>query len=146
MKPSDNCINLIKQFEGFRSAPYLDAVNVATIGYGTTMIDGKPVTLQTPPITEQRATELLRAYVENSSPKIIKACTHQLTQGQFDAIISFVYNLGIGNFQSSTLLKKLNAWDILGASLEFDKWVNAGGKKLPGLITRRAKEKALFLS
>ncbi len=71
--------------------------------------------------------------------------TVPLTQNQFDALISFVFNLGIGNFRTSTLLKKLNAGDYTGAAKEFPPWVRADGKQLPGLIKRRDAEKALFL-
>lgn len=69
-----------------------------------------------------------------------------LSQNQFDALVSFIFNLGSAKFEGSTLLKKLNAGDYAGAADEFGKWVNAGGRKLAGLVKRRAAEKALFLS
>ena len=69
-----------------------------------------------------------------------------LNQNQFDALVSLTYNIGIGAFSKSTLLKKLNAGDYKGTSNQFDVWVNAGGKRLDGLVKRRAKEKALFLT
>jgi lysozyme len=68
-----------------------------------------------------------------------------LTQNQFDALVSFVFNLGVGNFRTSTLLKKLNAGDNDGAAQEFGRWIHAGGKALPGLVRRREAERALFL-
>ena len=69
-----------------------------------------------------------------------------LNQNQFDALVSLAYNIGTGAFNKSTLVKKLNAGDILGAADQFDVWVNAGGKRMQGRVNRRAKEKALFLS
>ena len=74
------------------------------------------------------------------------AITGVLTQNQFDALVSLTYNIGSGAFKNSTLLKKLNAGDYKGAANQFDVWVNAGGKRLQGLVNRRAKEKELFLS
>jgi lysozyme len=74
------------------------------------------------------------------------AVTVPLNQNQFDALVSLAYNIGTNAFSKSTLVKKLNANDIRGAADQFDVWVNAGGKRMQGLVNRRAKEKALFLS
>lgn len=145
MQPSQNALIIIKQFEGFRASPYLDSVGVCTIGYGSTTENGIAITMAHPPITEQQASNLLMQYVLKSTPAINSLLTHQITQNQFDAITSFVYNLGIGNFGSSTLLKKLNAWDILGSADEFLKWNRAGAQVLAGLTNRRTQERALFL-
>ena len=148
MKISNNGTNLIKQFEGLSLKPYLDAVNVPTIGYGSTYYqDGKKVTLNDKPISQDEA-NLLLEYIANKDfgDKINTLVKVQLNQNQFDALVSFCYNLGIGNFKSSTLLKKINKGDFNGASEEFIKWNKAGGKTLDGLKRRRQKEKELFLS
>lgn len=144
---SDLGLNLIKQYEGLRLAPYRDPVGIPTIGYGsTTGLDGNPIGLSTPPITQEQASQLLQRDTQKFSDGVIKLVQHQLTQGQLDALVSFTYNLGLGALQASTLLKKLNVWDIIGASNEFSRWVYAGGKALPGLIARREAERKLFLS
>lgn len=147
MKISNNGLNLIKQFEGFSSSPYLCPAKIPTIGYGSTYYeDGTKVTLKDKPITEQRATQLLE-FVANKtfSENINKVVKVPLSQNQFDALVSFAYNIGNKNFNWSTLLKKLNLSDYEGASLEFGRWNQANGKILNGLVSRRQKEKELFL-
>lgn len=147
MKISNNGLNLIKQFEGFSSTPYLCPAKIPTTGYGSTYYeDGTKVTLKDKPITEQRATELLE-FVANKtfSENINKVVKVPLSQNQFDALVSFAYNVGNKNFNWSTLLKKLNLSDYEGCSLEFGRWNQANGKILNGLVLRRQKEKELFL-
>ena len=147
MKISNNGLDLIKQFEGFSSSPYLCPAKIPTIGYGSTYYeDGTKVTLKDKPITEQRATELLE-FVANKtfSENINKVVKVPLNQNQFDSLVSFAYNIGNKNFNWSTLLKKLNLSDYEGASLEFGRWNQANGKILNGLVSRRQKEKELFL-
>ena len=148
MKISENGLNLIKEFEGFRSNPYKCSAGVPTIGYGSTYYrDGKKVTLNDKPISQDEA-NLLLEHIANKDfgDKINNLVKVELNQNQFDALVSFCYNLGIGNFKSSTLLKKINQADFKGASEEFIKWNKAGGKILDGLTRRRQKEKELFLS
>ena len=147
MKISNNGLNLIKQFEGLSLKPYLDAVNIPTIGYGSTYYeDGTKVTLKDKPITEQRAAQLLEFIANKTfSENINKVVKVPLSQNQFDALVSFAYNIGNKNFNWSTLLKKLNQSDYEGASLEFGRWNQASGKILSGLVLRRQKEKELFL-
>ena len=147
MKISNNGLNLIKEFEGFSSAPYLCPAGVPTIGYGNTFYEGgTKVTLKDKPITEQRATELLEFIANKTfSENINKVVKVPLNQNQFDALVSFAYNIGNKNFNWSTLLKKLNQSDYEGASLEFGRWNQANGKILNGLVLRRQKEKELFL-
>jgi len=147
MKISNNGLNLIKQFEGFSSAPYLCPAGIPTIGYGSTYYeDGTKVTLKDKPITEQRATELLEFIANKTfSENINKVVKVPLNKNQFDALVSFSYNIGNKNFNWSTLLKKLNLSDYEGASLEFGRWNQANGKILNGLVLRRQKEKELFL-
>lgn len=147
MKISNNGLDLIKQFEGFSSAPYLCPAKIPTVGFGSTYYeDGTKVTLKDKPITEQRATQLLE-FVANKtfSENINKVVKVPLNQNQFDALVSFAYNIGNKNFNWSTLLKKLNLSDYEGASLEFGRWNQANGKILNGLVSRRQKEKELFL-
>ena len=147
MKISENGLNLIKEFEGFSSKPYLCPAKIPTIGYGNTYYkDGKKVTLSDKPISEIEATELL-SYVaqKDFGDKILQLIKVPLNQNQFDALVSICYNIGMGNFSKSTLLKKINQSDFRGASLEFEKWNKAGGIVLDGLVKRRLKEKALFI-
>ena len=148
MKISNKGLELIKQFEGLSLNPYLDVVKIPTIGWGNTYYqDGKKVTLGDKPITENEATELL-SYVANRDfgEKILQLVKVPLNQNQFDALVSICYNIGMGNFSKSTLLKKINQGDFKGASLEFERWNKSGGVVLAGLVKRRLKEKALFIS
>lgn len=137
---------MIKMFEGFSAKPYKCPAGVPTIGYGSTFYsNGKKVTLKDKLITEQDATNLLTTVVTNFSSGVSKLLKIQVTQNQFDALVDFAYNVGIGNLKSSTLLKKVNAKNFSGAALEFIKWNKADGKVLPGLTKRRTAEKDLFI-
>lgn len=140
MKTGVNGLNLIKQFEGLKLHAYRCPADVWTIGYGHTVSVGANDV-----ITEEQAIDLLRQDVAESERAINQHVHVPLTQNQFDALISFIFNLGVGNFRTSTLLKKLNAGDYEGAAQEFRRWVKAGGKTLPGLVRRREAESALFL-
>lgn len=141
MQTSNNGINLIKRFEGLRLEAYRDSVGIPTIGYGHTHgVKMGDV------ITGAQADDFLREDLKVAELTINTNAKVKLTQGQFDALASFVFNLGSGNFVKSTLLKKLNTGDYAGAADEFGKWVNAGGKKLPGLVKRRAAEREVFLT
>jgi lysozyme len=145
MKTSQQGIDLIKNFESFRSRPYLDMNNVPTIGYGSTRLEnGSRVTMANPEISLSRADSLLRLDVSKIEAHILKVVKVPLNQGQFDALVSFVYNLGPSAFDNSTLLKKLNASDYSGASAEFSKWDHDDGKVVIGLERRRLAEQALF--
>lgn len=146
MKISSNGIELIKQFEGLSLKPYLDAVNIPTIGFGSTYYeDGTKVTLKDKPITEQRAIQLLE-YIANKDfgNNINKVVKVGLNQNQFDALVSFSYNIGNGNFNSSTLLKLLNQGFYNEASMQILRWDKAKGTPLAGLTKRRKVEKELF--
>ena len=96
-------------------------------------------------ITQEIAEKLLINDLQEPENAINAYCNHLLTQNQFDALVSFIFNVGSGAFKSSTLLKRINANMMQLASLEFGKWNKAGGKILEGLVKRRADEKALFL-
>jgi len=139
MHTSQKGLDLIKSFEGLRLSAYKCPADVWTIGHGTTA-GVKPG--QT--ITKERAEELLREDVERFEAQVLRLVKVPLSQGQFDALVSFTYNLGAGNLSNSTLLRLLNAGDYAGAADQFDRWNKAGGKVLAGLVRRRAAERALF--
>ena len=146
MKINECGLQIIKLFEGFRSAPYLCSANVATIGYGSTRtFNGSRVTLSHAPIDEAEAQELLLREVNNSEKAVGRLIKVQLNNNEFSSLVSFVYNLGSGRLQSSTLRTKLNRGDREGAADEFPKWRRAGGKILKGLVLRREAEQKLFL-
>lgn len=145
-KTGQKGLKLIKEFEGFRSKPYLCSAGVPTIGYGATYYPGgKKVTLNDQPITEEYAVQLLSTMLDTFEKAVDSFCRDDINQDQFDALVSFAYNLGNGSLKSSTLLKKVNA-NPNDPTIrdEFMKWVNAGGKKLPGLIRRRQAEADLY--
>lgn len=141
MQTSNNGMSLIKRFEGLRLQAYRDSVGIPTIGYGHTQgVKMGDI------ITGEKADKFLREDLQVAELTINTSVKVKLSQAQFDALASFVFNLGSGNFVKSTLLKKLNAGDYAGAAGEFGKWVNAGGKQLPGLVKRRAAEREVFLT
>jgi lysozyme len=131
---------IIKQFEGLRLEAYKCPADVWTIGYGHTN-----KVKQGDVITEGEADILLALDVQEAERAVSSYVDVDINQNQFDALVSFVYNLGAGNFKSSTLLKKLNQGDYLGAANEFHRWNKAGGKVLRGLVRRREAEANLFI-
>jgi lysozyme len=139
MRTSEKGLALIRQFEGLRLLAYKCPAGIPTIGYGHTA--GVKMGQS---ITKAEAEALLREDVTRFESHVDALVKVPLTQGQWDALSSWVYNLGPTNLERSTLLRKLNAGDYAGASAEFGKWVNAGGKPLTGLIRRRAAERAMF--
>lgn len=145
-KTSDRGIKLIKEFETFKSKPYLCPAGVPTIGYGSTYYpDGRKVKLSDPPITEEEASELLNNTLDNYELAVNRLCKVHLNQNQFDALVSFTYNLGEENFRTSTLLKKVNSNPSDPAiANEFARWVKSKGKTLNGLIRRREAESKLY--
>lgn len=147
MKTSKAGLDLIKQFESFRAAPYLCSAGVPTIGYGTTVYpNGIKVKLSDQKITQQLAETFLQHHVNATEKDVLSLVKVPLTQNQFDALVSFAYNVGLGAFGDSTLLKLLNAGDIDGTSKQFERWNKTGGKVSNGLTRRRNAEKALFLA
>lgn len=142
-------VNLIKEFEGFRANFYTDPVGIKTIGYGhgchvyncNVPLNGKYKV----PLTQATGESLLKEDLKSYENCVKGAVTYgSLNANQFSALTSFTFNLGCGSLKSSTLLKKINGGDVTGASKEFAKWVNAGGKPLPGLVRRREAERKLF--
>ncbi|KTI36939.1 lysozyme [Enterobacter cloacae] len=146
MQTSDKGIALIKQFEGCKLTAYQDSVGVWTIGYGWTQpVDGKPIRAGMT-IKQETAERLLKTGLVSYERDVSRLVKVGMTQGQFDALVSFTYNLGARSLSTSTLLRKLNAGDYAGAADEFLRWNKAGGKVLNGLTRRREAERALFLS
>lgn len=147
MKVSDKCINMIKHHEGFVRKPYQDPIGLWTVGVGHLIGDGKKLPKEwNKEFTDEEVDNILCEDLERFEIGIQRLTKVPLTQSQFDALVSFSFNVGLGNFQSSTLRSKLNRGDYEGASNEFPKWRKAGGKILKGLVKRRADEKNLFLS
>ena len=146
MRASQNAIDLIKRFEGCRYNPYRDSVGLWTVGYGNLIGDGKSL-----PSGDNRVftQEEIDAFLVNDLTRtesgINMLVRVQLSQNQFDALCSFCYNLGIGTFQKSTLLKDINAsmWDA--AANDLLKFHFAGGVSQPGLVKRRQAEHDLFI-
>ncbi|MDW2646658.1 lysozyme [Citrobacter sp. HN-141] len=146
MQTSDKGISLIKQFEGCKLTAYQDSVGVWTIGYGWTQpVDGKPIRAGMT-IKQETAERLLKTGLVSYESDVSRLVKVGLTQAQFDALVSFTYNLGGRSLSTSTLLRRLNAGDYAGAADEFLRWNKAGGKVLNGLTRRREAERALFLS
>lgn len=141
-------LELIKKYEGFRSKPYLCSAGVPTIGYGSTYYtDGSRVKLQDPRITNEEAEKLLMATLGFYEKSVDSFTRDDITQNQFDALVSFCYNLGPGNLKISTLLKKVNMNpDDVTIRKEFLKWTKAAGKVLAGLVARRTEEADLYFS
>ena len=137
---------MICEFEGKRLVAYDDGVGVWTIGFGTIKYPNGVRVKKGDTCTLDQAKEYMRhdliefEHTVNSSVKV------PLNQNQFDALVSLAYNIGSNAFKSSTLVKKLNAGDYQGAADQFNAWVNAGGKRMQGLVNRRDREKLLFLS
>tara|TARA_R110002167_G_scaffold313177_1_gene518868 strand:+ start:87 stop:563 length:477 start_codon:yes stop_codon:yes gene_type:complete len=139
-------IALIKEFEGFSAIPYQCPAGIWTIGYGATKDrEGNPVTINHPDVTDKQATELLKKDIIEAEKAVKDLTSTPLCQFQFDALVSFCYNLGYGSYESSTLRKMVNNRDFDKASDEFARWIYASGKPLNGLIKRRAAEAALFM-
>jgi len=139
MKTSLEGINLIKHFEGCELEAYKCPAGVWTIGYGH--IKGVQ---QGDVITEQEADNMLVEELEEYENYIHNLVNCPLNQNQFDALVSWVYNLGSSNLQASTLLKVLNAGDYAGVPAQMLRWNKAGGKVLEGLTRRRQAEADLF--
>ena len=146
MSVSNKGVDLICEFEGKRLVAYDDGVGVWTIGFGTIKYPNGVRVKKGDTCTLEQAKEYMRhdliefEYAVNSSVKV------PLNQNQFDALVSLAYNIGSSAFKSSTLVKKLNTGDYQGAADQFNVWINAGGKRMQGLVNRRDREKLLFLS
>lgn len=136
-------IALIKSFEGLCLEKYQDVVGKWTIGYGHLILPDESFSA---PITESQADALLRQDLGISEKGVNQYVIVPLTQNQFDALVSFTFNLGVGNLKSSTLLRVLNAGQYQDAAEQILRWDKAGGKQVAGLTRRRVAERALFIS
>jgi GH24 family phage-related lysozyme (muramidase) len=146
MQISEEGLGLIKEFEGFRARAYRDAVGVWTIGFGHTSMAGAPAVTPDLVITREEGTDILRRDVEMFASGVRESVKVPLSAQQFSALVSFAYNVGLGAFRSSSVLKAVNARDFAAVPRRLNLWVKAGGRILPGLVRRRAAEGALFLS
>lgn len=158
LRPSKFLIDLIKSYEGlgprgkvkvgssYRVYSYICPAGYPTIGYGRRIQFSEHKVLKDKGITLEQAEENLEEDVNRFAGSIKKLIGVQLQDYQFDALVSFSYNVGIANFKSSTLLKKVNKKDFLGASKEFGRWIYAKKKKLAGLVSRREAERRMFVN
>lgn len=143
MTYSDDCVNLVKESEGFAAHAYKDAAGYGTIGYGHKIKEGEEFG---DGLTVDEAEALLKDDLNVALEGVNRLVKVPLTQGQTDALTDWVFNLGAGALQTSTLLRKLNMGQYDQIPAEIVRWVYAGGNKLSGLITRRQKEVELWNS
>lgn len=146
MKISYTGLQIIKKYEGLSLKPYLCPAGIPTIGYGSTYYeDGSKVTMKDYPITKQKAELLLLNVVVDFERGVNRLVTATINQNQFDALVSFSYNVGLGSLKSSTLLKRVNN-NPQDADIcyQFSRWNKAGGKVLEGLTRRRKEEAELY--
>lgn len=144
MKTSQAGVDLIKQFEGQRLTAYKCPAGIWTIGYGHTSAAGAPDVQPGMTITYQEANAILVRDLGKYEDAVDRLVKVPLTQNQFDALVSFTYNVGEGALAKSTLLKKLNAGQYDAVPAELMKWTKGGGKELPGLVRRRRAECAMW--
>jgi lysozyme len=134
-------LDLIKRYEDFRPKPYDDGAGTLTIGYGHTRSAVMPAS-----VTEEEATKLLIEDIDYFESTVQREVLVPVNRNQYAALVSFVFNVGEGNFRNSTLLKKLNNGNYPAAANEFEKWTKAGQKEMKGLVRRREAEKQLFMT
>lgn len=134
-------LDLIKSYESLSLKAYRDSGGVPTIGWGSTR--GVRMGMQ---ISQEQAESRLRDDLHTAESAVNRYVTVPLSQHQFDALVSLTFNIGTGAFQKSTLLRLLNAGRYSDAADQFRRWNKANGRVLPGLVKRRAAERALFLS
>ena len=144
----DKGVELTKASEGFIGKLYNDAARYCTIAYGH-LVKRAPCNGTEPPkfrrgVTEEEGTGLLVEDMGTAQVVVMTSVDVDLTDGQFGALCDFVFNVGGGNFRGSTLLKVVNAGDVQGVPFQLRRWVKAGGRELPGLVTRRENEIKLF--
>lgn len=139
-KPSQQCIDLIKSFESCRLTAYKDIVGVWTIGFGHTRhaVAGMK-------ISQAMADGLFSQDLDIFADAVRKSITVPISQNQFDACVSLAYNIGMGDFNGSTLLRLINSGSLADAAAQFTRWDHAGGVEAPGLLRRREAEQAMYL-
>jgi lysozyme len=148
MKPNEELYQTIMKDEGLSLSPYLCPAGIPTIGYGNTFYpSGKKVTMQDAPISLATAKWMLKETVNKFALDVDKLIKSNINQNQFNALVSFAFNVGIGALGKSSLLRKVNINpNDPTIALEFSKWNKAGGRVLTGLTKRRLKESKLYFS
>lgn len=142
MKINDDGLELIKQFESCRLEAYQDIVGILTIGFGHTGTDVTPGM----EIDRTTAEAILCEDLDKFERGVEKRLKVKVNSNEFSALVCLAFNIGLGNFGSSTLLKLLNSGDFSGAAGQFERWSKAGGQTISGLVRRRKAERDLFLS
>lgn len=145
MNITDEGLELIRRFEGFRDTAYLCPGGKWTVGYGHTSDAGQPVVERGTSLSREQAEQVLRADVERFAAGVRKDIRKPLGDQQFSALVSFAYNVGLGAFRKSSVLKAVNAGAFDSVPRRLQLWVKAQGRVLPGLVKRRAAEAALFM-
>jgi lysozyme len=142
MKLNNKGYQIICEFEGFSSEPYLCPAKIATIGFGNTFYgDGRKVTMIDEPITRVEAFDMFKDIADKFAKRVSDCVTSPLNQNQFNSLVSFTYNVGVANFMNSTLLKRVNAnHNDPDIKTQFLRWDKVGTKKLKGLTKRRIYE------
>ena len=141
MTYSQDCVDLVKQSEGFSAHPYKDSAGYGTVGYGHKIVAGEDFE---DGLTVAEAETLMREDLDKAAHAVNELVKVPLTQGQFDALTDFTFNLGAANLRNSTLLRKLNSGYADEVPAELLRWIYAGGEKLSGLIVRRQREVELW--
>jgi lysozyme len=141
---TEEALALLKDLEGFKAEPYLCSGNVLTIGYGHTSKAGLPFVVEGMRLTEPEAEGILLRDLLTFEDAVRRLVRARLTDTEFSACVILCFNIGEGNFGSSTMLRRLNAGDREGALEAWGWWTYADGEHVPGLATRRAREIALF--
>jgi lysozyme len=144
MKMTEDGLALIRRFEGLRTRAYRCPAGVWTIGYGHTEQAGPPKVSSGTEITEAKAEEILRADVENFATGVSTCLKRDLEPAQFAALVSFAFNVGLGNFRRSSVLRAVNDGNFAAVPRRLLMWNKANGRVLPGLVSRRAAEAELF--
>lgn len=144
MHMTEEGLALIRRFEGFRGEAYRCPAGIWTIGYGHTSNAGPPRVGPGMTMSEAEAARILAQDVERFATGVRAALTREVSPEQFSALVSFAFNVGIGAFRSSSVLKAVNAGDFGAVPDRLALWVKAKGKTLPGLVRRRAAEGAMF--
>lgn len=143
MQLSKQGLNFLANQEGFRSQAYICPAGKLTIGFGHIVTPQEKAKFANG-ITRVEAQQLLEGDIQRYVVAVNKLITHPLSQSQFDALVSFTYNVGITALTGSTLRRRLNEGKVAEAANEFGKWVNGDGKRLPGLVKRRFLEKQMY--
>lgn len=147
MKLDNNGYRLIQGFEGLKLNAYKDSAGIPTIGYGNIAYENGTKVKMGDTISQEKADLLFQHFANRFASQVDSVVTATVNQNQFNAMVSLAYNIGIGAFSKSTLLKKVNK-NSCDSTIkdEFMKWVNAGGKRIQGLVNRRKKEAEVYFS